>query len=328
MHAALVRSGSIDSSERIVSMRPLSGGVSSQILKIDLDTRSLCAKRALAKLRVDSDWQVPVERNEYEYRWLQTVAGIHADAVPAVYGRDTESGLFAMQYLPPEQYPCWKQELYEGRVDAQFAVQVGDRLGAIHAATAGRPDLAECFASDQIFYAIRLSPYLESTACVHADLAHVIRALVDITSQTRLALVHGDVSPKNILVGARGPVFIDAECAWYGDPAFDLAFCLNHLLLKCLWVPNAVAALTDSYRRLYEAYRLHVTWEPVEALERRTAHLLPALALARIDGKSPVEYLTNAVNIERVRRCARAMLTEPSAHIERILEQWCSEVVS
>jgi aminoglycoside phosphotransferase (APT) family kinase protein len=327
MQAALVRSGSIDPSERIVSMRPLSGGVSSQIIKIDLDTRSVCAKRALAKLRVDTDWRVPVERNQYEYRWLQTVAGIHADAVPTVYGRDAESGLFAMQYLPPEHYPCWKQELREGRVDTQFAAQVGDCLGEIHAATAGQPDLAECFASDRIFHAIRLSPYLESTALAHPDLAHVIRELIDTTAQTRLALVHGDVSPKNILVGAGGPVFIDAECAWYGDPAFDLAFCLNHLLLKCLWVPHAVAALTDSYRRLYEAYRLRVTWEPVEALERRAAQLLPVLALARIDGKSPVEYLTDAVDIERVRRCTRAMLTEPSAQIEHILEHWYSEVV-
>ena len=309
-------------------MQSLSGGVSSQIIKIDLDTRSVCAKRALAKLRVDSDWQVPVERNVYEYRWLQTVAGIRADAVPTVYGRDAESGWFAMQYLPPERYPSWKQELREGRVDTQFAAQVGDRLGTIHAATAGRSDLAACFASDRIFHAIRLSPYLESTALAHPDLAQVIDELVDTTARTRLVLVHGDVSPKNILVGAGGPVFIDAECAWYGDPAFDLAFCLNHLLLKCLWVPHAAAALTDSYRRLYEAYRLRVSWEPVEALERRTAQLLPVLALARVDGKSPVEYLTDAVDIERVRRCARAMLTEPRMQIGRILEHWCDEVIA
>ncbi|MDH3380616.1 MAG: aminoglycoside phosphotransferase family protein, partial [Gammaproteobacteria bacterium] len=309
IRAALVRSGSIDLNERIVRMQPLSGGVSSQILRIDLDTRSMCAKRALARLRVDTDWQVPVERNEYEYCWLQTVARINADAVPGVYGRDAESGWFAMQYLPPEQYPCWKQELREGRVDVRFAAHVGDCLGAIHAATAGRSDLAERFASDRIFDAIRLSPYLESTALAHPDLAHVIRKLIETTAQTRVALVHGDVSPKNLLVGESGPVFIDAECAWYGDPAFDLAFCLNHLLLKCVWVPQAVAALSDSYRRLYAAYRSRVTWEPVAALERRAARLLPALALARIDGKSTVEYLTATADIERVRHFARGLLT-------------------
>ncbi len=55
------------------------------------------------------------------------------------------------------------------------------------------------------------------------------------TLAAKIALVHGDVSPKKVPAGPRGPVFLDAECAWYGDPAFDLAFCLNHLLLKCLW---------------------------------------------------------------------------------------------
>src|SRR5690606_24626353 len=112
------------------------------------------------------------------------------------------------------------------------------------------------------------------------------------TASTRLALVHGDVSPKNILIGPNGPVFLDAECAWYGDPAFDLAFCLNHLLLKCLWTPRAATDFLASFEALAAAYRSGVVWEPPEALERRTARLLPGLLLGRIDGKSPVEYLT------------------------------------
>ena len=106
-----------------------------------------------------------------------------------------------------------------------------------------------------------------------------------------MALVHGDVSPKNILVGPDGPVFLDAECAWYGDPAFDLAFCLNHLLLKCVWVPSAKEKLLQCFSVLSSSYLQRFS---SGNLEERTASLLPALLLARVDGKSPVEYLDEA----------------------------------
>jgi thiamine kinase-like enzyme len=124
-------------------------------------------------------------------------------------------------------------------------------------------------------------------------------------------LVHGDFSPKNILLGPDGPVILDAECAWYGDPAFDLAFVLNHLLLKQVWRPALAAALGDMYAALVAAYRAHVAWEPAEALDARTAALLPGLLLARVDGKSPVEYLTADADRERVRAFARANLATP-----------------
>ena len=89
----------------------------------------------------------------------------------------------------------------------------------------------------------------------HPDLAAAARpAGARPPPRTKRALVHGDVSPKNILVGPRGPVFLDAECAWYGDPAFDLAFCLNHLLLKCLWTPRRGAGFLACFDALAAAY--------------------------------------------------------------------------
>ena len=107
-------------------------------------------------------------------------------------------------------------------------------------------------------------------------------------------LVHGDVSPKNIMLGPDGPILLDAECAWFGDPAFDLAFCLNHFLIKRLVVKGAADALAAAFDALVAAYLAHVDWEPAEAVEARAAALLPVLALARVDGKSPVEYLDEA----------------------------------
>jgi hypothetical protein len=112
-------------------------------------------------------------------------------------------------------------------------------------------------------------------------------------------------------------VFLDAECAWYGDPAFDVAFCLNHLLLKCLWVPAARSAFLECYDALAAAYLDSVPFKDVEA---RTASLLPALLLARVDGKSPVEYLQDA-DKDHVRRAARALLPGAST-LQQIRRAW------
>jgi hypothetical protein len=138
-------------------------------------------------------------------------------------------------------------------------------------------------------------------------------------------LVHGDVSPKNILVGPDGPIFIDAECAWYGDPAFDLAFCLKHLMLKCLWTPRARREFLAAFDALIDAYLAGVDWEPRAELESRIARLLPALFLGRADGKSPAEYLDDAGR-ERVRKIAVPLIMEPAERISQVRERWAAEV--
>jgi Ser/Thr protein kinase RdoA (MazF antagonist) len=143
-----------------------------------------------------------------------------------------------------------------------------------------------------------------------------------VTAATKVALVHGDISPKNILVGPEGPVFLDAECAWYGDPAFDVAFCLNHLLLKCLAAPAATAGFLGCFDALAETYLGGVAWEPAAALEARAAHLLPGLLLGRVDGKSPVEYLTEEADKKCVRQVARRLLASPEERLGAVRAAW------
>jgi aminoglycoside phosphotransferase (APT) family kinase protein len=304
----------------------LTGGVSSDIWRVDLRRGPVCVKRALPKLRVAADWRAPVERNAYEARWMRRAAAVAPEAVPRLLGQDAAAGLLAMAYLPPDRYRPWKRELREGRADPATARAVGERLVRIHAATAGDPAVAADLPTDQIFYDIRLEPYLVRTAEVHPDLASALLDLVRVTAETRAAMVHGDVSPKNIVVGPEGPVFLDAECAWYGDPAFDLAFCLNHMLLKCLWTPRARSAFLACFDALAGAYLGGVAWENPAALERRAARLLPGLFLARVDGKSPVEYLTEERDRERVRRVARPLLARPVDRLAAVRDAWAREV--
>ncbi|MFF4258269.1 phosphotransferase family protein [Streptomyces sp. NPDC001663] len=301
---------------------PLAGGVSSDLWRVDLPGRSLCVKRALARLRVAADWEAPVSRNAYEWAWMRFASRHRPDSVPELLAHDAEAGLFAMAYLPPGQYPVWKAQLLGGEVELATAAAVGELLGTLHAASAGDAALAAAFATDDNFHALRIEPYLLATAAAHPNLGDILQHLADRTATTHLALVHGDVSPKNILVGPSGPVLLDAECAWYGDPAFDLAFCVNHLLLKSLVVRGRRAELLRSARELAAEYVRCVDWEPRPAVEARAASLLPALLLARVDGKSPVEYLTDDRHRLFVRTAASALLRAPGASVADVLDAW------
>ena len=292
---------------------PLAGGVSSDIWRVDLASGPVCVKRALERLRVAQVWEAPLSRNRYEYEWLRIAGETVPHAAPAILAQ--ADGAFVMEFLDPARYPVWKELLRRGSADRGFAGQVGATLAAIHRATTAT---AALFPTDEIFYAIRLEPYLVATAARHPDLEPRLTQLVQTTANTRVCLVHGDVSPKNILVGPHGPVFLDAECAWYGDPAFDLAFCLNHLLLKCLWVRDASAAFLDCFDALAGAYLKGIAFAAVEA---RAAALLPGLLLARVDGKSPVEYLDGS-NRAHVRAVARRLLLQPVPDLSLVKKAW------
>ena len=324
--AALRRMGLLAPDGPIPPARPLAGGVSSDIWRVDLPRGPICVKRALPRLKVAADWRAPIERNRYEARWMTVVNRVVPGAAPALLGEDAETGTLAMAYLPPESHPLWKERLYQDCISVAFAAQVGRNLASIHSATAADPEVAPLFPTDAIFHAIRLEPYLLATANRHPDLAAALSALAERTAGTRIALVHGDVSPKNILCGPDGPVFLDAECAWWGDPAFDLAFCLNHLLLKCLWTPPAREGFLACFAAFSAAYLAGVSWEPAEAVEARVASLLPGLFLARVDGKSPVEYVTAEADRDRVRRVARALLAELPNQVEVISAAWREEL--
>ena len=305
---------------------PLAGGVSSDIWKIATPAATFCVKRALAKLKVAADWHAPVERNRFEVAWYRFAGDTVPGAAPRILFHDPASKLFAMGFLDPRDYPLWKGELRDGRARIEHAQQVGERLGRIHAASAGSRDVDAAFPANTIFHAIRLEPYLEATAAAHPDLHAPLFDLSRRTGTQRKVMVHGDVSPKNILIGSAGPVFLDAECACIGDPAFDLAFCLNHLLLKSLWAPSFRPAFNACFDALATAYLAEVKWEPREEVEARTASLLPALLLARIDGKSPVEYVTNDDDRNRVRHCARPIIARPVARLADVLDAWNREL--
>jgi aminoglycoside phosphotransferase (APT) family kinase protein len=322
---ASVRRMGLASADEAVQLSALTGGVSSEIVRVQVGPRVFCSKRALPQLRVAAEWLAPVGRNAAEADWMAFAAKVVPQAVPALLGRDPEAGAFAMAYLEPADYPVWKGQLLAGVVEPATAEQVGRTLVALHAASARTRGLAERFAHQDNFFQLRLDPYFVSAARAHPALAATLHRLVDDTARTQRALVHGDVSPKNILVGRQGPVLLDAECATWGDPAFDLAFCLNHLLLKGWLLPAQRPGLLRSIEGLRASYLAGVDWEDAAQLELRVARLLPALLLARVDGKSPVEYLSTPAQRAPVRDFAVHGLQRPYPSIRPLALAWSEQ---
>lgn len=314
---ALIEALGLGTAADVTEVAPLTGGVASDIARVTVGPRTFAVKFALARLRVAAEWHAPVHRSRAEYAWLTAAARVAPDAVPRLFGYDDGLNGFAMDYLPA---PNWKTALLAGGPATATATTLADILGRIHAAGAAPGFDPTPFRNAADFHALRTEPYLLYTATRHSAVAARLRALATSLDTAALTLVHGDVSPKNILLRPSGPVILDAECATMGDPAFDLAFCLNHLLLKSIHLPASRAELRAAARAFWTAYAPHITWEPPAALAARLAALVPALMLARVDGKSPVEYLTPAAQ-SQVRALALDLLATPTPDLPALLDR-------
>ena len=308
------------------SFEVLVGGVSSDIWKITTPDNLFCIKQALPKLRVKADWFAPVERNQFEVAWCSIANDLVPGSAPVILMQDKLAMLFAMEFLDPNDHKLWKSELRDSHVNIKAAGPVGTILAKIHSGTEKNTEIAKQFPRTDIFHAIRLEPYLEAMVAKNPDLKYNLISLSKRTSEIQLCLIHGDVSPKNILLGPNGPVFLDAECACIGDPAFDLAFCLNHFLLKCLWRPTFAPKFFATFDAMASKYLAAIDWEPPNDLEARAASLLPGLFLGRVDGKSPVEYVNDEEDKNKVRRVARSLLLDPPTKLASVSAAWKKEL--
>ncbi|HEY0596762.1 aminoglycoside phosphotransferase family protein [Sphingopyxis sp.] len=299
-----------------IALTPLTGGVSCDVWKVETPSGPIVVKRPLPQLRVAAEWHAPVERGTSEVRWLRRARGVDPKIAPEVLA-ELAGHAFAMRFLPG--CPVWKDELMAGRVDAGFAGEVGRGIAAVHAATAHNEGDRADFPNDEMFRALRVDPFLLYVARHDAELAPALEALAADLSGRKIALVHGDVSPKNILVSADGPVFLDAECAVYGDPAFDIAFCTTHLLLKAVW--SGDARLNEAAAALVAAYRAGIDWEDAGGVLLRAGKLTAALLLARVEGKSPAPYLTDPGHKHVIRDQARALIRAPQP-VDALVANW------
>ncbi len=284
-----------------VAVRELSGGVSNVVLRVDVEGRApIVVKQCRERLRVAVEWRARLDRIWVEHATLGVLADILPEGtVPGVLFDDRAEYLFAMT-CAPEDATTWKSLLMEGRADAAIASKLGTLLGTIHADAPRHPALKSTLADTSLFDELRVDPYYRTTARARPEAADRIDALIAAMTdlpEDRRTLVLGDFSPKNILVHGGGLVLLDFECAHAGDPAFDLGFFLSHLALKRIHKGLQDPADESRYRALLDAFwtaylgRVEDRLGPRDELTRRAIEHTAACLLARVDGKSPVEYL-------------------------------------
>jgi hypothetical protein len=285
----------------------LSGGVSNEVTKVVWDGDCVVVKRPLAELSVDEHWPADVSRVHNEaaaarktHRILHQSDFIRNAGCPNVRFEDETNHVVGFD-CASEAATSWKEKLLAGDADPKTAHTVGEVLGEIHGKTFDRDDIESLFDHEKPFTQLRIDPYHLTVAERHPTCADAIRAEIERLDENAHTLVHGDYSPKNVLSGDRVWI-LDFEVAHWGDPLFDVAFMLNHLLIKATHHGLQAGARFDAFvslaREFRESHRhafsRHLSSPRVDSILDETALTteLAILMLARVDGKSPVQYPT------------------------------------
>jgi 5-methylthioribose kinase len=288
----------------LLDVQPLTGGVSNDVFTATGPGVDVVVKRALPQLRVAGTWTADPARITTEGRALRLAGRIAPDAVPRVLDLDDD---YLVISRAPRTWHTWKHELLAGTVRPSVAAELGRLLGHWQRATAAMPEVLDGFGDRTVFTQLRIDPFHRTILRRHPDLAEPIETTLQVMAESATCLVHGDYTPKNVLVDPDSEALwvIDWEVSHAGDPTFDPAWTVGHLLLKSLHRPGTSTACAIAAREFLAA--LDVSLDQ-DQLIRQTG----CLVLSRVDGVSPVDYLSPDART-RVRELGRSLLLEPPA---------------
>ncbi len=310
------------------TIEALGWGISNVVIKVSLPGDCFVFKQSLPKLRVKDDW--PFERSRiFVERDCMALLGelLPPGSVPSVRFSDDENFVFGMSCAPAGGV-LWEQALLDGQIEPNTAVRVGALLADMHNRCAADPRARTRFASETVFIQGRVDPYHWTTAKAHPDLAPTIDAEVQRMLKTKRTLVHGDYSPKNMFVYPDHVLILDFEVAHYGDPAFDTAFCINHLILPAIRFPERCARYLDAARAFWQTYVRQLAPGLDPQIESTTIRELGCLLLARIDGKSKIPYITDEPAKDLARRIAREILLGAETSLEALFTMIGQRIVA
>jgi 5-methylthioribose kinase len=308
------------------TIRVLVGGVSNRTVLVERDNGDAWVlKQALAKLRVNVDWFSDPARVHREALGLAHLAKLAPPRTitPLVF-EDEPNHLLAMQAVPPP-HENWKTMLLAGRVEADHVDQFARLLGTIHhRAHEHRTELSNIFDDRQFFESLRVEPYYEYTATRVPDASEFYARLIADTRARRLTLVHGDYSPKNVLVRDGRLILLDHEVIHWGEPAFDLGFGMTHLLSKAHHLPRHRTAFVDATRQFWRTYSESLGDVPWRAdLEPHAVRHTLGCMLARVAGRSTLEYL-NDDKRRRQREIVVTLMQQPPSTIDALVDAFVS----
>lgn len=291
-------------------------------------------KQPLPKFKTSAEWLVDIDRMHVEKDCMVLLAQLlPAGSVPRMLWVDDSNYVLAISCAPPDSL-IWKKHLLDGNASRAAAEQAGVLLAMIHSGTRGDPAVAKRFGDTKFFIQQRTEPYVLACAEKFPEFRQLLHSIADRLLKEQICLIHGDFTPKNIfLVPTPGAVIdpstpfpfdhlllLDFEVAFYGHPAFDVASLLNHLLLKAFyhgprWRPFVIAA--DGFWNSYQKVAGAAFRDIVSDFGRL---LLPTLLLARVHGKSPVEYLDQSSRA-RVADVALRLLKKPMVTLDETIDE-------
>lgn len=300
--------------------RMLGGGVSNNVVLVEDASQRIVLKQSIPRLRVPDEWLADRSRIFREWKAMLALGRIlPTGRLPELLFLDEARFAYGMR-AAPRGSTDWKTRLVAGECSAATARLAGSTLGLIVRSTWGRSEFREAFSDRTAFDQLRTDPYYRTVGSRHPQLAGTVEDWIAQSSRRQVAMVHGDWSPKNLLVREGALLCIDFECAHFGDPSYDAGFMLNHLILKAFLRP-------DLAPRYLQLARVAFSWTlgmlPTGALnwfEAATVRHLAFLMLARIDGKSPVEYLSDEDVRDAVRRLALILIRNVPPTLEAVLQ--------
>ena len=297
----------------------LGGGISNTVLLVQTVEQSFVVKQSLAELRVKEKWLADRSRIFLEMESMIDAATWLPDGcVPEILWVDRSNYLFAMEAV---NGPSWKNELLAGRLDPIIAAQAGKLLGTLIQSTWGNSAIQTKYGDLTAFNQLRIDPYYRTIAARHLDIRDHVLALIDDTKSRKLSLVHGDFSPKNILISDGHLTLIDFEVVHFGDPSFDAAFCLSLILLGWFHQPQLREERQELARVFFNELVHCLPPQAHSFFETALLRHLGCLILARIDGKSPVEYITKDSDQSRIRSIAKDLILNCPKSFEECLER-------
>jgi 5-methylthioribose kinase len=310
---------------RKASVQALGWGVSNVVMRVDVEGEApFVLKQARERLRTKALWMSRLDRIWTEKAAMELLTTLLPEGtVPRVLFAEEPDYLFAMTCAPDDS-EVWKEQLLAGKTEQAVARRAGEILATVHARSIAHPALEGRLADTVVFDQLRIDPFYRSIARAHPALAGRVEALTaSMASSPTRCLVLADFSPKNILVHSGGLTLVDFETAHAGDPAYDLGFFLSHLLLKAVRASPNEEPYLELFKTFWNAY-LETAGDALDGnvVHRACGHAA-ACALARVDGTSPVDYLSEPSR-KAVRRFAdKALRAEPRSWNELLAIAAC-----